>query len=113
MIRAITLLYDDGCSDCGRHRRWIEREPAYVELSFLAWRECDAPGLRALPWRGEQLVAVSDDGRVWAGRHAFAICSWALRAYRLRPGRFARIALHAPCADRACAMMPAPRGPYR
>jgi hypothetical protein len=35
-----------------------------------------------VPWLGEELVCVSDDGDVWIGPAAFLVCMWTLADYR-------------------------------
>ena len=78
-----TVLYDEGCELCQRCRAFLEVEPAYVELTLLA-AGSDEARLRfgTLPWLGQELVVVAEDGRVWAGAAAFLVCLWALRDYR-------------------------------
>jgi hypothetical protein len=92
-----------------------------------------------IPWLGDQLVVVADDGRVWAGSAAFLMCLWALCewrewSYRLSGPSFAPLAQrffqmisaerqriaalfdHRPCAADACSLEPRPGpsgGPYR
>ncbi|MCA9592328.1 MAG: DUF393 domain-containing protein [Myxococcales bacterium] len=132
-----TVLYDEGCELCQRCRAFLEVEPAYVELTLLA-AGSDEARLRfgTLPWLGQELVVVAEDGRVWAGAAAFLVCLWALRDYRewsyrlsgpaLAPlaERFFRVlsaerrrigALfdHRPCAADHCGVAPPSLGPYR
>jgi len=80
---ALTILYDADCPICVRCRNWLVREPALVELRFLA---CRSPEARArfahVPWLGDELVVVSDAGDVWAGPAAFIVCLWALERWR-------------------------------
>jgi hypothetical protein len=89
-----------------------------------------------LPWLGDQLVVVADDGRVWAGTSAFLLCLWALRDWRewsfrlsgpafaplaesffrfisAERRRLARVFDHSPCGGQACSLAAGPRGPYR
>ena len=52
-----------------------------------------------VPWLGEELVVVSDQGEVWAGPAAFLICLWALRDWREWSYRLSGPSL-APMAER-------------
>jgi len=82
-MRRLTVLYDAHCPLCLRCRSWMESQPAFVEVDWLA---CDSPEARAryreVPWLGQELVVVSDEGQVWAGPAAFLVCLWALRDWR-------------------------------
>jgi predicted DCC family thiol-disulfide oxidoreductase YuxK len=79
----LTVLYDADCPLCARCRYFMESRAALVELSFVP---CDSAEARArfgqVPWLGDELVVVSDEGGVWAGPAAFLMCLWALRDYR-------------------------------
>lgn len=139
MIGKLTVFYDEQCELCRRCRAWLERQPAFVALGFVP---CGTPETRRtlprLPGLGAQLVVVADDGNVWVGPSAFVVCLWALRRWRAWSFRLARpwtwrvaarllaafsdrrrwfsaLLTHPePCADAACAMLPARRGhPYR
>jgi predicted DCC family thiol-disulfide oxidoreductase YuxK len=82
-MKRLTVLYDAGCPLCVRSRAWMETQPAYVELEFLA---CQSPAAieryGEVPWLGAELVVVSDAGEVWAGPLAFIVALWALEGYR-------------------------------
>jgi len=79
----LTVLFDPNCALCRRARAWMLGQRAYVELTFLP---CTSEAARErygeLPWLGEELIVVSDDGQVWIGPAAFITCLWALVAYR-------------------------------
>jgi len=133
-MNRLTVLYDDQCALCVGCRDWMSRQPAYVTLEFLPSSRAETRGrYGVLPWIGDKLVVVADDGRVWAGSAAFLVCLWALREYRewsyrlsgpaLAPlaERFFRVLSakrrriaglfgHSPCAGSAC---PVGGGPYR
>ena len=82
-MHMLTILYDAGCELCRRCRIWMEGEPAWVELEFVASSSDDARArFGTIPWRSGELVVVADDGRVWAGGAAFLVCLWALREWR-------------------------------
>ena len=80
----LLVLYDADCALCRRCRRWLEQQPAYVDVEFLGAGEPDAP--RELdplrPWLGNELVVVSERGEAWLGAAAFLVCLWATREYR-------------------------------
>jgi predicted DCC family thiol-disulfide oxidoreductase YuxK len=79
----LTVLYDETCPLCVRCRNWMLGQPAYVEINFLACQSDEARRrFGDVPWLGEELVIVSDDGDVWAGPAAFLMCLWALRDWR-------------------------------
>jgi predicted DCC family thiol-disulfide oxidoreductase YuxK len=82
-VKKLTVLYDAACEVCVRSRYWLGAQPAFVALEFLP---CDSDAARArygaVPWLGEELVVVSDDGDVWAGTAAFLVCLWALVEWR-------------------------------
>jgi hypothetical protein len=78
----------------------MEEQPSYVELVFMP---CGSREARArygrVPWLGEELVVVSDEGEVWAGPAAFLVCLWALRDWREWSHRLSGPTL-APLAER-------------
>lgn len=79
----LTVLYDEQCGLCRRARDWLLSQPMRVEMELLA---AGSPVARkrfgAIPWIGQDLVVVSDDGRVWRDGSAFLMCLWATRRYR-------------------------------
>lgn len=82
-MERLTVLYDGDCPVCVRAAHWLEAAPQAVALELV-----DATSARArlrfgrIPWLGAELVAVADDGRVWAGPAAFLVTGWALRRWR-------------------------------
>jgi predicted DCC family thiol-disulfide oxidoreductase YuxK len=79
----LTILYDERCALCVRCRAWMEAQPAFVRLEFVAAGSTEAmERFGVVPWLGDELVVVADDGRVWAGPAAFLVCLWALEAWR-------------------------------
>ncbi|MBK7643357.1 MAG: DUF393 domain-containing protein [Planctomycetes bacterium] len=45
-VGRLTVLYDAQCGLCRRARRWLEAQPAYVPLEFVA---AGSPAARAFP----------------------------------------------------------------
>ena len=79
----LTVLYDATCMFCRRCRSWLESQPTFVPLRFLA---CQSPEATAryggLPWLAAELVVINEDGEAWIGPAAFLVCLWATRRYR-------------------------------
>jgi predicted DCC family thiol-disulfide oxidoreductase YuxK len=82
-MRRLTVLYDPDCEFCRRCRRWLETEPALVELEFLG-RDTPVAEERfgRIEAGADELVIVSDEGGVYRGPNAFIMCLYALRDYR-------------------------------
>ena len=123
----LTVLFDASCAFCVRTAQWLSAQRAHVTLELLPAQDEQAVArFGMLPWLGQQLVVVADDGRVWAGSAAFVMCLWALvdtrelamqmaspglaplaeRFFRFvsaRRHRLAALVSHAPCAEAACA----------
>lgn len=80
---ALTVLYDESCPLCLRARDWLRTQPLHLPMELLPAGSPEA-GRRygRLPWRGQELVVVAPDGRVWVGPPAFLMCLWATRRYR-------------------------------
>ena len=98
--RALTILFDPECALCRRCIRWLATQPSYLPLAFLP---CTGEEARArygdIPWLGDELVVVSDQGEVWVGPAGFLTCLWALEEYREWSYRLAGPAF-APLAER-------------
>ena len=81
--RSLTLVYDETCELCRHARRWLEGQKTYVPIQFVAAQDPVARvRFGAVPWLGEELVVVADDGRVWVGPAAFITAMWATKRYR-------------------------------
>jgi predicted DCC family thiol-disulfide oxidoreductase YuxK len=84
-MRRLYVLYDADCGLCSRIRRWAERQPAFVELDFVA-----AQSARARQWfptlagkgEPEELVVVSDEGGVYREDNSWIMVLYALQPYR-------------------------------
>jgi predicted DCC family thiol-disulfide oxidoreductase YuxK len=108
-MHTLTIVYDAGCELCTRCRAWMEAQPAFVALEFVpAGSEAAGARFAGIPWTGTELVAVSDDGRVWAGAAAFLVCLWALRDFREWSYRLSSHAL-SPLAERFFHLLSAKR----
>jgi predicted DCC family thiol-disulfide oxidoreductase YuxK len=79
----LTVLYDSHCVLCQRCRAWLEHQPTYVTLEFMA-ADSDAAVARfgTLPWLGEELIVVNEWGQAWIGPAGFIMCLWATKRYR-------------------------------
>lgn len=81
----ITVLYDKRCSLCSRAREWLEHQPKYVEVKFIAADSNEAhyqfPVLDHQQTLTE-LTVISDNGLVYVGEKAWVMCLWALQEYR-------------------------------
>jgi predicted DCC family thiol-disulfide oxidoreductase YuxK len=99
-MQRLTVLYDATCALCVRCRDFLAASASYVPLELLAAQSAAArERYGAVPWLGEELVVVSDEGDVWAGPAAFLVCLWALRDYRTWSFRLGGSTL-APLAER-------------
>lgn len=111
-MRRLFVLYDERCGLCSWARRWLLRQPAYLELSFVAAGSPLAarlfPGL-ASPGTPEELVVVDDVGGVYRNGSAWVMCLYALQEYREWSLRLASPALF-PLARQAFALVSRQRG---
>src|SRR5262245_7262324 len=94
-MRRLTVLYDARCGLCSTARRWLEGQRQIVPIEMLAADSIHArgrfPTLAAA--EPDELVAISDEGDVYRGAHAWVMCLWALEDYRDWSFRFASPAL--------------------
>ncbi|MCO5169350.1 MAG: DUF393 domain-containing protein [Planctomycetes bacterium] len=86
-VRALFVLYDAHCGVCREARAWLERQPRFVPLVFVAAGSDEArarfPALdHASTLR--TLTVVSDAGAVYRGARAWIMVLWALRGWRDR-----------------------------
>lgn len=86
-VRSLTVLYDAHCGVCREARAWLERQPAFVPLVFVAAGSPSAregfPGLNHADTL-RRLTVVSDRGAVYRGTRAWLMVLWALREWRER-----------------------------
>jgi predicted DCC family thiol-disulfide oxidoreductase YuxK len=84
-MRRLYILYDARCGLCSWARRWLARQPAYLDLTFIPAASEQAirlfPGL-SRPGQVEELVVISDDGAVYRDGRAWIMCLYALEDYR-------------------------------
>jgi predicted DCC family thiol-disulfide oxidoreductase YuxK len=82
-MERLTVLYDGTCALCVRCRDFLAASRTLVPLELLS---CQSPDARerfgSVPWLGEELVVISDEGDVWVGPAAFLVSMWALADYR-------------------------------
>lgn len=97
----LLVLYDAGCPICVRCRHWLETQPTFVPLSFLATDSPDAVERFGphVPWLGQELVVIGDRGEAWIGPAAFLVALWATKTHRLWSYRLSGPSL-APLAGR-------------
>jgi predicted DCC family thiol-disulfide oxidoreductase YuxK len=84
-MQKLFVLYDMNCDFCRRCRRWMEEEPAFLPVQFVAAQSDDAR--RLLPdWEKykvtNELTVLGDDGALYQGPHAFIMCLYALVEFR-------------------------------
>ena len=106
-MHTLYVLFDAHCALCRQCRRWLERQPAYLELRFLPLGSeevpCRFPGIEQFH-PSEQLVVITDEGAVYQGSHAWIMCLYALKEYREWSQRLASPAL-LPLARRVCELV--------
>ena len=106
------ILYDPRCGLCSWARRWLARQPAFLDLTFLPAGSDRAvqlfPGLTR-PGEAEELVVISEDGAVYRDSRAWIMCLYALEDYREWALRLAHPLL-LPLARQAFALISRQRG---
>lgn len=84
-MKTLYVLFDGTCEFCIRCRRWLDRQPKFIDLVFIpagsGMVKRRFPDLRDLD-KVEQLVVISDAGGVYRGARAWVMCLYALREYR-------------------------------
>jgi predicted DCC family thiol-disulfide oxidoreductase YuxK len=84
-METLTVLFDARCALCRRAHAWLEAQPSYVRLEFIAAGSAEAqqryPGLDHAATLTD-LTVVSDAGDVYTGAAGWLMCLWALRSYR-------------------------------
>jgi predicted DCC family thiol-disulfide oxidoreductase YuxK len=78
-----TVLFDERCALCRRCRDWLLTQPCHCPVILMPSGSEEARRrFGAVPWLGQELVAVDDQGRVWVGPAAFLTCLWATVRFR-------------------------------
>jgi predicted DCC family thiol-disulfide oxidoreductase YuxK len=79
----LIVLYDENCALCRRARDWLLAQPTFVQLILVPAGSAAARArYGALPWLGQELVVIDQEGRAWVGPAAFLTCLWATVRYR-------------------------------
>ena len=89
-MKRLYVLYDSNCGLCIRVKFWLTRQPAYVAIHPIPMGSPVAARLfPALPQSGKsgELIVISDNGGVYFGDHAWIMCLYALREYRVTAKR--------------------------
>jgi predicted DCC family thiol-disulfide oxidoreductase YuxK len=111
-MRRLFVLYDERCGLCSWSRRWLARQPSFLELSFVPAGSVLAgrlfPGV-VRPGKPEELIVISDEGGVYREGSAWVMCLYALKEYREWSLRLASPALF-PLARQAFALISRQRG---
>lgn len=86
-MKHLTVLYDPDCPLCVGCRHWLANQPQYLSLRFVAQGTSDAhrrfPQLDVgTPDQVQDLIVISDDGKVYRNARAWIMCFYALREYR-------------------------------
>lgn len=105
-MQKLYVLYDASCGFCVRCRWWLSRQRQLIQLEFIRAGSPQIPAMFPeiqLFDQLDDLIVVSDDGRLYYGPPAYIMCLYALAEYRewslrlasptLRP--FARTAFEA------------------
>ena len=99
-MNRLTVVYDGACALCVRCRDFLATSRTLVPIELLSCQSREARERYGnVPWLGEELVVVSDEGDVWIGPAAFLVAMWALADYREWSYRLSGPAL-APLAER-------------
>ena len=82
-MKQLTVVYDGACALCVRCRDFLAQSRTFVPLELLSSQSREArERYGAVPWLGEELVVISDEGDVWIGPAAFLVAMWSLADYR-------------------------------
>jgi predicted DCC family thiol-disulfide oxidoreductase YuxK len=84
-MRELTVLYDASCAVCRDARSWLEAQPKFARLRFVAAGSSAAAVMFPRLNHAEtlrEITVVDEAGQVYRGAKAWAMCLWATRAYR-------------------------------
>ena len=84
-MKKLYVLFDASCGLCVRSARWLNKQPAFLEVQAIPSGSHKAaklfPGLRTAP-TPEELVVIADTGEVYRDLSAWLMCLYALKRYR-------------------------------
>jgi predicted DCC family thiol-disulfide oxidoreductase YuxK len=107
-MEKLYILYDSQCGVCTWAKRWMMRQPALIDLSFIPAGSLLAarlfPNLAKQGETSDELVVVSDEGGVYREGSAWIMCLFALEDYREWANRLAHPLL-CPLARQAFALL--------
>jgi predicted DCC family thiol-disulfide oxidoreductase YuxK len=106
-MKRLYVLYDPSCGLCTRVKGWLVQQPAYIQIHPIAAGSPQALQLFPTLPKGEkagELVVISDNGGVYFGDHAWIMCLYALREYRVMAKRLSSPKLQ-PLAREAFALI--------
>jgi predicted DCC family thiol-disulfide oxidoreductase YuxK len=107
MMNKIYIIYDSECGLCVQCRKWIEKQPAFLQITFLPRNSQEAATLITTVTDqklGDELIVVSDEGGLYRGAHAWVMCLYALQNYRELGNKIATPML-LPWAKRICELV--------
>lgn len=81
----LTVLFDAHCGLCREARGWLEGQPQWVPLEFVAAGSSEARARFAGLDHSStlaRLTVIGPQGQVFQGERAWLACLWALRSYR-------------------------------
>lgn len=83
-MKKLTVIFDGDCVLCRRSVRWLAKRETYVEIATVpALHAATKAAHGHIPGYGDNMVVVSDDGRVWVGPpDAYLVVMWAIRGTR-------------------------------
>jgi predicted DCC family thiol-disulfide oxidoreductase YuxK len=103
-VRGLAVFFDQDCHLCRTCRSWLEAQPKYFPVEFVAYQSRRAR--KICPRLGElspdrEIVVMADNGQIYQGGSAWIMCLYALRRYRELSFRLAHPML-LPLAKKMC-----------
>ena len=84
-MRTLTVLYDGNCRLCQRIKIWLQAQPKFIHMDFVAANSVEAktrfPHLDHAA-SVKELFVVTDEGNFYRDTKAWLMCLYALREYR-------------------------------
>ena len=88
-MKVLYVLFDSRCGLCCRVKEWLQSQPAWIELRFVAAGSEESGRLfPTISTAGVELIVISDQGEVYTGDGSWIMCLWALVEYRELAYRF-------------------------